>query len=297
MSRRSPRRQQVRIMGRLELKSVAARSAMRAGLSPSLAADDARALLGDALRAHDTPAPLADRLVQLAVAQMPTVRLIERLAAALAGTIGFPPLDDILNQPTVFLLGPEGAGKTTLAAKLAVRFGERDVMVVSTEPSDRATLQPIEEYTSVLGIPLTVASDAQSLKHIIAGAAGRRVIIDPAGLSLDDATSRARLKALLAAAGAEPLLVIPAETPAKSAAVLGRAAAELGARSFIATRLDLARRLGGMLAAADAGPLALVGTSITPHFAFGLRPLSPEVLARRLLTSAAEDTRREGSVA
>lgn len=270
---------------------------MRAGLSPSLTAEDARTLLKDMLRAHDAPAPLCERLIQFAVATAPTVRLIERLASALANELRFPAIEDTLEKPVLLLLGPRGAGKTTLAAKLAVRFGERDVLVVSTEPPDRAALAQIEEYTSVLGIPLTVAADAKNLKRIIAGADGRRIIIDTAGLGLEDTADREQLKPLIAAAGAETLLVIPADGPARQAATLGRTAATLAAHGFIATRLDQARRLGGMLAAADAGRLALVGTSITPHFAFGLRPISPEVLARRLLTSALDDTRREGSVA
>jgi hypothetical protein len=49
--------------------------------------------------------------------------------------------------------------------------------------------------------------------------------------------------------------------------------------------------LGGMLAAADAGRLRLPASGVTPHFAFGLRPLTPEMLARRLLASALSDQR------
>ncbi len=46
-----------------------------------------------------------------------------------------------------------------------------------------------------------------------------------------------------------------------------------------------------MLAAADAGRLALPASGVTPHFAFGLRPLTPEIVARRLLASALSDQR------
>jgi flagellar biosynthesis protein FlhF len=57
-------------------------------------------------------------------------------------------------------------------------------------------------------------------------------------------------------------------------------------RRLLATRLDIVRRLGGLLAAASAGGYDIVGGSVTPHFTYGLRPLTPLVLARRLFSAA-----------
>ena len=37
--------------------------------------------------------------------------------------------------------------------------------------------------------------------------------------------------------------------------------------------------------------LAFIGTSVTPHFAYGLRAFTPEVLARRLLLGALHEER------
>ena len=236
----------------------------------------------------ETPPALSERLVKAATAVGPAVRLIEQLAAALGSELVFQTIEEMLQEPSLLLLGPRESGKTTLAAKLAARFGERDVLVISAGLGGPGDARQIEEYAAVLGVPLTVADDIASLRDIISGAAGRRIIIDTAGVGVEEAASRDWLRALIAAAKAEPLLVMPADITAAQATPIARAAAELGARRLIATRLDLARRVGGMLAAADAGQLALVATSVTPHFAFGLRPLTPEVLARRLLTVALE---------
>jgi flagellar biosynthesis protein FlhF len=52
---------------------------------------------------------------------------------------------------------------------------------------------------------------------------------------------------------------------------------------MVATRLDLARRIGGVLAAAHAG-LAIAEGGVGPGAADGLVPLTPELLARRLQT-------------
>ena len=64
---------------------------------------------------------------------------------------------------------------------------------------------------------------------------------------------------------------------------LAQAYAAAGARLLVATRLDLARRLGGILAAASAG-LALTEAGIGPGAADGLLPITPAWLATRLLT-------------
>ena len=56
---------------------------------------------------------------------------------------------------------------------------------------------------------------------------------------------------------------------------------------MVATRVDLARRLGGLLSAAHAGRLAFAEVSITPQIAEGLTAINPIALARLLLPSLA----------
>ena len=56
----------------------------------------------------------------------------------------------------------------------------------------------------------------------------------------------------------------------------------LGARHLLPTRLDAARRLGGVVSAAAEAGLALTEAGTGPGVADGLTPLSPEWLARRL---------------
>ena len=52
---------------------------------------------------------------------------------------------------------------------------------------------------------------------------------------------------------------------------------------MVATRLDLSRRLGGVLAAAHAGKLALTEAGVGPGAADGLVPLTAAFLAARLI--------------
>jgi flagellar biosynthesis protein FlhF len=79
--------------------------------------------------------------------------------------------------------------------------------------------------------------------------------------------------------------VLPAGGDAAESAELAAALAGTGATLLIATRLDVARRLGGILAAAAAG-LALAEAGIGPGAADGLVPLTPDLLAAWLQRSA-----------
>ena len=79
------------------------------------------------------------------------------------------------------------------------------------------------------------------------------------------------------------VLVLPAGLDPAEAADQAQAYVAAGARLLVATRLDLARRLGGTLAAAGRG-LALAEAGIGPGAADGLLPITPAWLAARLLT-------------
>lgn len=266
-----------------DLSAVAARGAGDPGMPERGWPADDVAFIGQVLRAQHTPEPLIGRL---AAAAGPTLRLLDRLAASLGAVLRFMPLDDALRHSALLLLGPPGAGKTTLAAKLAARLGERHVLVISTDTARAGGVAQLEEYMNVLGLPVAVAENVAALRHTVAGASGRTVIIDTAGVALDDPDGAKDLRDLIEATGAEPVLVLPADSAAVEATTVAIAAAALGARMLIVTRLDLVRRIGGALAGADAGKLAFIGASVTPHFAFGLRAFTPEMLARRLLLGA-----------
>jgi flagellar biosynthesis GTPase FlhF len=184
-----------------------------------------------------------------------------------------------------------GTGVSTLAAKLAARFDEREILVVSTDTRGGSAVAALEENLEVLGLPLLVAADAATLRSIVATAAGRKVIIDAgSGAPTDKACAR-RIEQLAEAAGAQGLLVLSASATPDEAATVAAAASRIGTRRMIVTQFDTARYIGPALIAAEAGKLAFVAASVTPHFAFGLRALTPENLARRLMSAALKTER------
>jgi len=276
-----------------DLFAVAARSAGEPGMPARPWPGNDLAFLTAVLEAHHVPVQLVKRLVA-AASQLPLCSLLmDRLSAALADQIRFSSFDEVLRLPVLMLVGPPGAGKTTLAAKLAARMGERRALLVSTDIFRPGGIAQLEEYARALGLPVAVATNAEALARLIAGAAGRGVLIDTAGIAPGDDDARDRLAGFIAASGTAPLLVLPADSAAEEAAAMARFFVALGARSLMPTRLDLVHRLGGMLAAADAGRLELPAAGVTPHFAYGVRQLTPQMVARRLLAGALHNARSQ----
>jgi flagellar biosynthesis protein FlhF len=211
---------------------------------------------------------------------------VEGLAERLAARLRFAPLPDGMARP-VMLIGPPGAGKTLTCAKLATQalLSGRPPMVVTTDDARAGATEQLAAFTRLLHLPLIVApKPAMLLKALARRVPGQPVLIDSAGQ--DPRLPAPALVALLAAAEAEPLVVLPAGLDAEEAAALATGFAGLGAGLLLPSRLDLPARLGGVLAAAGAG-LALTVAGIGRSPADGLAPLDPGRLAARLLNGPA----------
>jgi len=247
--------------------------------------NDERGFLTEVFRCHALAANLAERLLGFAMAPTHAPRPVDRLAIALAAHFNFLPLDDVLRMP-VLLYGLPGAGISTLAAKLAARFDERQVLVIAADVRDAGKTARLEECLEVLDLPLAVAPDAAALRKLVSSADGRMVIVDGGTGTLSDPAFAKRIHDAIDAARAEGVLALPADAGSDEAAAEATAAGRLGTHRLMVTKLDITRYLGSALAAADLGKLALVAASITPHYGFGLRNFSPENLARRLAAAA-----------
>lgn len=223
------------------------------------------------LTRHNLPAALAARL-----ADGP---LVEGLAAALR----FAPLPDGRTRPLI-LVGPPGAGKTLSCAKLATRavLAGAAPLVASTDGLRAGATEQLAAFTRLLGLALAVATEPEVLARALVGrTTGQPVLVDSAGCDPFDPVQAAWLREMVLAAGAEMVVVMPAGLDPAEAAETAAAFAALGARHLLPTRLDVARRLGGVLAAATAG-LALGEAGTGPGVADGLTVIDPAWLAQRL---------------
>lgn len=205
-------------------------------------------------------------------------------AIAIALPFGILPLG--AHERPVMLVGPPGAGKTLTAVRLATRLTLRGVtpMVITTDGSRAGATEQLAAFTRLLGVSLMVARNPVSLARALTQRQnGAPVLVDTAGTNPYKADQAEELRGLAAAANAQIAVVLPAGLDPAEAADLAVAYAECGAHYLIATRLDLVRRLGGVIAAAATSRLPLVEAGIGPGAADGLIELTPSLLAARLI--------------
>ncbi|MFC7473208.1 hypothetical protein ACFQS7_02515 [Dankookia sp. GCM10030260] len=268
-----------RVHGGVEVTAALdARAEAEPWLIPAAAPEPAPA--GPAPPASAGAGPLARHSLPAALAAQLACGPLDR---ALATALGFAPLPDATAAP-LLLVGPPGAGKTLSCAKMATRavLAGGVPLVVTTDGEKAGAAEQLAAFTRLLGLGLTVAPQPAALAKAVARrAAGQPVLIDSAGCDPFDASQAAALLALARAAGATLLLVLPAGLDPAEAAETAQAFRALGARHLLPTRLDAARRLGGVLAAAAAG-LALTEAGLGQDPSGDLAPIDPAWLAARL---------------
>ena len=206
------------------------------------------------------------------------------MEAALAMHLRFGALDLSPGGAPLILAGMPGSGKTLTTARLATRLVLAGTMplVITADGRRAGAAEQLAAFTRLLGLTLIVAGDAVALARALARRQeGAPVLIDSPGLDPFNPADRAELTSLAAAADATIALVIPAGLDAAESSDIAAGFVAAGAAFLVATRLDLARRLGGVLAAAACG-LVLAEAGIGPGAADGLCALTPALLAPRL---------------
>lgn len=239
-------------------------------------------LLQGALTWHGVPGALCRRLVDLAM-QVDLVDAPGALAGALDELFRFPGLSAD-NRPLI-LMGPAGSGKSIAVAKLAARsvLEQRETFVISCDTARAAAGEQLAALCRVMGVTFQEASDADELSALMGAIGDAKAIIDTAGINPYAARERDRLKSMIRASGADPLLVLAAGGDPLEAADIARIFAGFGVRRMLPTRLDASRRLGGLLAAADAAGLSFADAGCSPFVGKGFERLDPLQLAHFLL--------------
>ncbi len=223
---------------------------------------------------HGVPTELADKLGA------------GSLATALTQVFRFGEVDWQGEKPRPLMLaGPPGAGKTLTVARLATRMVMAGLspLVITTDGQRAGATEQLAAFTRLLGLTLIVASHPATLaRALLRRQPGCPVLIDAPGTDPFDPAQRDEIAGLAATADARTALVLSAGLDPSESAELAEAFGGSGATLLIATRLDLTRRLGGVLAAASAGKLTMVEAGIGPGAADGLTCLTPALLATRL---------------
>lgn len=246
--------------------------------------------VSDALTYHRLPPHLFDRLngAALTVASKDPVSV---MAEALDAEFAFNPLPPAETPRPVLLIGPAGAGKTAMAAKLCARarLAGRPAALVTLDTDKSGGIAQAQAFAKALTARLVPAAGTGELAEALAILPpGHFTVIDTVGANPFSPPDIEHVCKIAAASRADPILVLPAGGDVADAAEAAHAFAATGAGAIIVTKLDAARRLGGLLAAARAGRMGLMAGSASPHIADPMQPFSPAVLAQLLIPGAGD---------
>ena len=245
--------------------------------------------LTDVMLRHSVTDEITDQVISCATVlgqDQPDIAL----TAALEHLFSFRPLSQKPVGTACMLVGPPGSGKTLVAAKLAARSvmaGER-VAVITTDTVRAGGVEQLSAFTHLMNVNLIKASGPKQLRDCLERVKGAdRIFIDTMGTNPFNPEEMRNLARFAATGDVEPILVMPAGMDADESGEIARVYATLGVRSFVPTRVDIARRLGGLLAAAHHGGMIFAEAGMTPKVAEGLTPLTPKRLAYLLMPEAA----------
>jgi signal recognition particle subunit SRP54 len=196
------------------------------------------------------------------------------------------------NPPSVLILvGLQGSGKTTAAAKLARWFKQqgRHPLLVAADLYRPAAVEQLTVLAGEVGVPV-YHEPGLSAPELARGAVARSrqvaadiVIIDTAGRLHTDDALMAELEAVLRAVqAAETLLVVDAMTGQEAVTVAETFHSRLPVTGLILTKLDGDARGGAALSIRQVTglPVKMVGTSERLD---GLEPFRPDRMASRIL--------------
>jgi signal recognition particle subunit SRP54 len=223
------------------------------------------------------------------------VKLVhDEIAALLGGTKRG--LDFASVGPTVILLvGLQGSGKTSTAAKLArrLKLEQKAPGLVAADLSRPAAREQLEQLGAQVGIPVfprergagsgTVLELVQQAVREAERARCRTVIVDTAGRLQIDAELMDELKALRAATSPREVLLVVDGMTGQDAVRIARGFQEgVGLTGAILTKLDGDARGGAALSihGVTGVPIKYIGVGEKPE---ALEPFNPAQVAGRIL--------------
>ena len=224
----------------------------------------------------------------------------DEIAALLGGTkrtLDFAPVG-----PTVILLvGLQGSGKTTTAAKLArrLKLEQKAPGLVAADPYRPAAAEQLRQLGEQVGVPVfpreqgagsgTVLEMVQQAVREAEKARCRTVIVDTAGRLQIDAELMDELKALRSATSPREVLLVVDGMTGQDAVRIARGFQEgVGLTGAILTKLDGDARGGAALSihGVTGVPIKFIGTGENvgaQHAAPQLEPFDPVRMAGRIL--------------
>src|SRR5881398_1533892 len=247
-----------------------------------------------------SPGQQVVKLVRDEIARM--LGATDQYLARKAGAPHVAPLQFASVGPTVILLvGLQGSGKTTTAAKLArrLKLEQKAPGLVAADPYRPAAAEQLRQLGEQIGVPVFGMRDAGSGMGVVElvrdalreaeKARCRTVIVDTAGRLQIDGAMMDELKALRAAVSPREVLLVADGMTGQDAVRIARGFEEgVGLTGVILTKLDGDARGGAALSihGVTGVPIKFIGLGEhvgAQHAAPLLEPFDPVRMAGRIL--------------
>lgn len=258
----------------------------------------ALALLNEMMAFHAIPPEMANALqLEIESLKIPLTSTLDAaetlLTKGLAPLLRYAPIKvaPAANQRAIMLVGPYGAGKTTVIAKLATEFTLKKipVMLISTDTERMGGIAPLREVADILKCDVLVAENRTQLRNLVKSQLGKHaLLIDSAGVNIYRFAELKALGELASLADIEPILTCPAGIDPQEAQEMASVFSFLDIERMILTRVDAARHFASLFAAIHHSPYALASLSASASPADALQACTAELLARHLLTHTRE---------
>jgi len=203
-----------------------------------------------------------------------------------------PSDDNILDHGgIVALIGATGVGKTTTVAKLAARFalrhGQQNVVLISTDRYRIGAHDHLMTYGRLLGVPTCMAANQAELKNLLLDHADKRlVLIDTAGMSQRDMRLSEQLDTLNESGrDIRKYLVMSANAQRGVLLQTVKAFSRIPLAGCILTKLDEAVTIGGALEAVMQHNLPLAYTSDGQRVPEDIQPARTHTLIAHALSA------------
>ncbi len=264
---------------------------------PRQAESPLRSRVRDALGWHGAPASFARRISDVG-ANGTVGDPVAAIEAGLSQLVDCRPIPALPDRDIILVGGP-GHGRTAVAAKLTRRaaIANCEIMPVAADLDATAGGEQLAAYLERERGQIRIASTPDLLFEMMRTLRreGHRCVIDMPAIIPGDTREMAQLRDLVSAIDAEPVLVMSAEGHPDDQAEAARAFARAGISRAILTKLDVARRRGGVIAALSNAGIAFSHLAATPFIGGGLVPAAASRLAALLLEDSSGQMALKGA--
>lgn len=185
-------------------------------------------------------------------------------------------------------MGMPGCGKSTAIAKLATKakLEKKQTAILSADNVRAGANRQLEAFAKILGMDFYVCKTARELFNQVQKGQEQYdlQLIDMPGINPYVTSEVEMIEDFIEGIKADKILVIDAGRNTLEAIETAEIFSQLGADMILPTHLDMTRRIGSIISSAYCNQMSFCAGSVSSNIAKGLAEITPQALAKLLLT-------------